>query len=315
MDSESLRLILLVLGVLLVAGIYLWDRYKRSARGSERIHLARKLDEPAIDLPEDNDVGEVRVRRSGGRREPYIEPQPATAAQPPLPEAAPKPRPKSKPKPEPISELTPGLALDPVESNEQFIARPAPEPDPEPTPERWDRANETPATQGALDFEAFNAHGDSDYLNIAPELLAEVPRMIVQISIMSKAAPFPDESIRRATAEVGMKYGEMNIYHRLTDAGQTLFSMASVVEPGTFPKKPAADFSTPGMTLFTQLPGARDGLAIYSDMLFTAERIAVLLGATLHDEAHNKLTKQSIEHTRQTILDHRHQIQLLRSRH
>jgi cell division protein ZipA len=282
MDSESLRLILLGLGIALVVGIYLWDRYKRTARRFPKIKMDRKLVEPDFDLPErDDDVGEVRVRRSA---EPYID----------EPEQS-------------VDEATERFSAEASESGDASVEAPA-------ALNEWDRTADQKEPQFTLDFDEFNAHGDSDYLNIDPALLDEVPRKIVQISIMARSEPFSADQLFKAIGEVDLKYGDMNIYHRHTDSGQTLFSMASVVEPGTFPKDYDEDFSTPGMLLFTQLPGARDGLAIYSDMLFTAERLATLLDADLHDETHSKLTKQSIEHTRQGILEHRRQLQLLRSR-
>lgn len=287
MDSDLLRLILLVLGVLLVVGIYLWDRYKRIAKRFPRIKMGRNLEEPDFDLPErDDDVGEVRVV---GSKEPYIEqPEPGDKNEQPLP-------------------LQESFRID--------DDRPAAGDAGEPLElQQWDQLKPEGESQFTLDFEEFNAHGDSDYLNIDPALLDELPRKIIQINIMARGEPFSAEQIQRATAEVDLDYGDMHIYHRHSDSGQVLFSMASVVEPGTFPKGRDEAFSTPGMTLFTQLPGARDGLAIFSDMLFTAERLGAILNADLHDETHSVLTKQSIEHTRDEILEHRRQIHVLRSR-
>jgi len=307
MDSDLLRIILLALGVVLVVGIYLWDRYKRISRRFPRIKMDRKLEEPDFDLPDrDDDVGEVRVvsRNRASAAEPFIDTPPEQSAEPePLPEM--KAEPDVQEAASPLNEI--GLQFD--------QAPPSGKPGAEPVMlESADEVAAKAESQFTLDLE-FNAHGDSDYLNIDPALLDEVPRLIVQINVMSKGRPFSAAQIQHATAQVDLKYGDMDIYHRETDAGQVLFSMASVVEPGTFPKGADENFSTPGMTMFTQLPGARDGLAIYADMLFTAERLSALLDAVLQDETRSKLTKQAIEHTREGILEHRRQIQLLRSRH
>jgi len=330
MDSDQLRFLLLVLGVALVVGIYLWDRYKRSRRDGPAIKMARNLKEPDFDLPEiDDDVGEVRVRRSHSEpdNEPFIEMPVETE---PAPESAPPPelQPESLKAEGPaesdelqvedqkveksadidngaaggLSEL--GLRLDQPLSPEKL----------ENIPVLEEGMTANAESQFTLDLE-FNAHSDSDYLSLDPALMDEVPRHIVQINVMSKGRPFTAAQIQNAAAQVDLKYGEMRIYHRETDAGQVLFSMASVVEPGTFPKGGDEQFSTPGMSLFTQLPGVRDGLAIYADMLFTAERLSAILDAVLQDERRHKLTRQSIEHTREGILEHRRQIQLLRSRH
>jgi cell division protein ZipA len=73
-------------------------------------------------------------------------------------------------------------------------------------------------------------------------------------------------------------------------------------------------FSTPGLTLFAQLPGPGDSLAIFSDMLFTAQRLAAKLDAEMQDETHSALTKQTVEHIRSQIMEHRRLVQLARSR-
>jgi len=142
----------------------------------------------------------------------------------------------------------------------------------------------------------------------------DVPSKIIQINIIARAAFFEGNDILRAAYDAELKLGDMKIFHRYPqgkNAGRALFSMASMVEPGVFPIATMSDFSTPGLTLFAVLPGPEDGIAIFSDMLFTAERIAALLDGELQDETHSALTKQTIEHLREEILEHRRKIQLL----
>lgn len=185
----------------------------------------------------------------------------------------------------------------------------------------WDEVrSDEPAfksDQDELDLDLdFNALDDTDYLHTA-QADDDLPRLILQISITPHHAEhFTGEQILAATKAVELKHGDMDIYHRHDNRAQrlVLYSMASMVEPGTFPSKKMADYVTPGLTLFTQLPGPRDGLAIYSDMLFTAERLAVLLDAELKDETRSVLSKQTIEHTRERIIDHRRKLTLARSK-
>lgn len=165
----------------------------------------------------------------------------------------------------------------------------------------------------------FNAHGESDHVTLDPDLYDDLPRKIIQINVVSHTVPFTGSSLFKAAKDVEMQYGDMDIFHRIETLGKpkVLFSMVNMVEPGTFPKdaKARKGFSSPGVTLFTQLPAVRDGIAIYSDMLFTAERLAAILGGELQDEFRSALTKQTIEHTRESILQHRHQVNVFRSRH
>lgn len=386
MDSDQLRLILAVVGVAVVLGIYLWDRYKRSSHGYPKIRMARNLEEPDFDIPDrDDDIGEVRVRRpASARQEPTLDAAPSgsTVVEPVAPSApsvdaekAPELEPaepiepsaqasakpdtasdapsivaaetrqqdrkadaqsetmaKPKASSEPKAEVEP--QLDP-ESEPQLESFAAVDPEPDLSalglqlekPESRDKpASKSKAKNKPKNAEAppaedqftldlgFSANEESDYMSLDPALRDEVPRLIVQINVVTKSQPISYADLNNAAAQVDLEFGDMQIFHRQTDAGQVLFSMANAVEPGVFPAKAEKNFSTPGVTLFTQLPGAREGLAVYADMLFTAERLAALFDGVLQDETRNKLTKQRIAHTREAIMEHSRQLKLLRSR-
>lgn len=265
MNSDLLRIILFILGVLLVLGIYLWDRYRRNAhRRPVKVRRAQHV-EPSLD--------------DGGWDDPRT--GDADPLDPPAPEKE-------------DVELPPG----------EFVGEPV-------VVHRWDTPAEESDSQLSMDLE-FSAQGESDYRHLDPALADEVPRLIVQVILLSKEGEIEGSRIRDALDSVDMRFGAMDIYHRENGSGQALFSLASVVEPGSFPARRDKEFTTPGLVLFTQLPGVQDGLSIYSDMLFTAERLAALLNAELHDDSRSVLTRQTIEHMREKILEHRNQVQLLR---
>lgn len=104
-----------------------------------------------------------------------------------------------------------------------------------------------------------------------------------------------------------LQHGKFNIFHRMHDAG-TVFSVASMVEPGSFDlaQMPVQQF--PGVTLFMLLPGPLDGLIAYDQMLSCAQRLAHATGGLLHDERGSKLTPQSMERLRDEVLDFQHLI-------
>ena len=248
MDSDQLRIILLILGVLLVFGIYAWDRIKKRRARPSHARVRRKRQpaaqhrEPTLGNDLDADGSLDELTRDGRRDEPKLN----DLDEPPDPDAV----------------------------------------------------------------VSFSTEGEAEISSPSPD----VPEKIILISIIAKQGEFDGESIVRAATEVELQAGEMNIFHRHdTEHGnRVLFSMASMVEPGSFPFNDMTNFSSPGLTLFAQLPGPRDGLAVYSDMLFTGERLAVMLGGELHDEKRNLLTKQWIDHTRAGILEHRRQVHLAR---
>ncbi|MES9847476.1 MAG: cell division protein ZipA [Candidatus Thiodiazotropha sp.] len=144
----------------------------------------------------------------------------------------------------------------------------------------------------------------------------DVPVLIIQINLRTRSKPFTGPAIQKAMQDTGLVMGELSIYQRIASDGSNKpqFNLASMVEPGVFPKQDVEAFSTPGLTLFTQLPGPGDSMAIFADMLFTAERLAAILDGELQDETHSALTKQTIEHMRGEIIEHRRQVQLARSK-
>lgn len=102
-----------------------------------------------------------------------------------------------------------------------------------------------------------------------------------------------------------LQYGKFNIFHRLHDSG-TVFSVASMVEPGTFDPPSMAEQQFPGITLFMLLPGPLDGLVAYDQMLSCAQRLAHAAGGILQDERGSKLTAQTMERLREEVLDFQH---------
>ncbi|MCU0970526.1 MAG: cell division protein ZipA [Gammaproteobacteria bacterium] len=280
MDSNVLRLILIGLGVLLLLGIYLWDRLKRRPKGPRKLRrkVTRERRDPGLAGPPP-DIDEADEWRGGAPIEPLPEPEPAAA--PPEKRGLFGRRRKKQPE-------TRADALEPPAAGGGPDEMQAPLPFDE--PER-PKARETPAA--------------------APE--AE-PSKIVVINVVARGAYFQGAELARVAEEVGMQPGEWNIYHRPDDHDPALpiFSMANIVEPGSFPVGHMEGFSTPGVCLFTQLPGPRDGLAVYSEMLFSGERIAALLDGELQDERHQLLTREKIERTRDEILQQKRQLQLAR---
>jgi FtsZ-interacting cell division protein ZipA len=104
-----------------------------------------------------------------------------------------------------------------------------------------------------------------------------------------------------------LQHGKFNIFHRMHGSG-TVFSVASMVEPGSFDLQHMTEQQFPGVTLFMLLPGPLDGLIAYDQMLSCAQRLAHATGSVLHDERGSKLTAHSRERLREEVLDFQHLI-------
>ncbi len=158
----------------------------------------------------------------------------------------------------------------------------------------------------------FSADTGDDYLHTDPAEREKLPQMVVQIALVKKEGDFQGTDIQAAMEDANLQPGAMNIYHRHDSRypDRVLFSVANMVNPGHFPLQAMDDFTTPGLLLFTQLPGVRDGMEIYTDMLYAANQLAGILGGVLQDETHSALSKQTIQHTRDVIMEHRRKLRL-----
>jgi cell division protein ZipA len=125
------------------------------------------------------------------------------------------------------------------------------------------------------------------------------------VSVVAEAAqPFTGEALSKAFRNNRLKFGDQGIYHRMTfrdGRERPVFSVANLVKPGTFPAEALEQFSTPGLTLFLQLPAPIENLEAFDDFVKTAERLAVELGGELRDEQHQVLTHQGLMLLRECI--------------
>ena len=88
--------------------------------------------------------------------------------------------------------------------------------------------------------------------------------------------------IHAALQSRGLRFGAKRIYHRF-DGEHAVFSVASLVKPGTLDPAEAEGFATPGLSVFLQLPGPLRPVAAFQDMLDTARGLAKALNAELYD--------------------------------
>lgn len=142
--------------------------------------------------------------------------------------------------------------------------------------------------------------------NLAERQPAE-PEEVLIINVMAHKGEMLDGAdLLDVILRCGMRYGDMDIFHRYSDAkgdGALLFSMANMVKPGTFDLDAMDDFETPGISLFMTLPINADSMQSFELMVDTAQAIAEALNGELKDEQRSAMTRQTLEHCRQRIRD------------
>ncbi len=144
-----------------------------------------------------------------------------------------------------------------------------------------------------------------------PPTTPQIPEKILQLFVQARKGYFTGEEIFLAARNVGLRHGEMEIFHYYdpeSSESEAIFSVASMVNPGVIPVKGMADFTTPGLVLFARLPGAKDGIKVLQDMLNTVAGLAERLNGEVLDDSHLPLRPEQLERLRQEIIEHREQL-------
>jgi len=169
---------------------------------------------------------------------------------------------------------------------------------------RFAKGAERESEQGELAHEPDRSEAD---LKPSPASPSGFPRgpMILTLHVVSRGEPFDGAALVHAASRCGLEPGEMDIFHCMIGDGdhvQTLFSMANMVKPGTFPFGAMADFQSPGVTLFSQLEGTHDDPGRMEEMLGTAHSLADELGGEIRDEKRRSLTDEAEQELRGRVM-------------
>ena len=125
---------------------------------------------------------------------------------------------------------------------------------------------------------------------------------VIVLNILAReGANLPGKSINSVLHANNMVFGDMNIYHRLDDNQQSVFSVVNMIKPGSFDPTTMHELKTPGISLFMQLPGPRNPSAAFTDMLQTAYRISETLEARLCDKYRQPLTESIADEYRDLV--------------
>ncbi|MES3006326.1 MAG: cell division protein ZipA [Pseudomonadota bacterium] len=104
----------------------------------------------------------------------------------------------------------------------------------------------------------------------------------------------------------GLRFGDMSIFHRHIEAdtrSPVLFSVANIVNPGTFDLNQISEFSTRGLCFFMTLPNVANSMQAFDKMLDVAQQVRIALDGDLKDDNRSVMTAQTIEHYRQRVRD------------
>ncbi|WP_341501482.1 cell division protein ZipA [Gallaecimonas sp. GXIMD4217] len=306
---DSMRIILIVLGVLAIGGLLAHGLWSIRQQGQARLRskpMKKVAPEPK---PKDeggfDDDGIGQVRTVGSRTEPKMEqldlsldkeqsaPQPKA-----MPKAEPAPRAQQPAKPAPVQAE---LAVEAVAEVAEAVAEPPPA-RPEPAPVAEPVAAPEPAEQP----EPVIVEGQPEAEpQPAPQAEpAPVDEVLVLNVIAREDSIIEGAELLPELLSMGFKFGEMKIFHRHKDAngrGPVLFSLANLVNPGTFELDDMEQFSTQGVALFMTLPNEGEAMKAFAMMLAAAQKLAEEFGCQVLDGDRNLVSTQTVQHYQSKI--------------
>ena len=120
--------------------------------------------------------------------------------------------------------------------------------------------------------------------------------------------------LKHALAAEGLEFGRYSIFHRILEVERPIYSLASLIEPGSFEPGLMASIQFPGISIFAVFPGPLPAPAAFDDLLATARRLADRLGGVLQDDTGSSLTGQRILSIREDLVHFEHLVTLSRTR-
>ena len=135
------------------------------------------------------------------------------------------------------------------------------------------------------------------------------PQKIVTVRIVAhEKASFAGDELVLSMRGIGLRHGKFGIFHRLdgNDEGKTIFSAASLIEPGSFDLQNIKGQKIPGISLFLVLPGPIESVEAFDMMLAAARTLTQSLNGELLDESGSTLSIQRERYLREEIIQFQH---------
>ncbi|CAN1600050.1 cell division protein ZipA [Pseudomonas sp. B21-028] len=268
----GLREWLIVIGIIVIAGI-LFDGWRRMRGGKGKLKF--RLDRSLSNLPDDDDNAELLgpPRVLDTHKEPQLDEHDLPSMSAPVREPRESGSKRGKRNNNEPSQGDLNLNLD-LDGGPSFSSRD--------------------------DFPDENKASSSD------KEQAQAEEVLVISVICRDPAGFKGPALLQNILESGLRFGEMDIFHRhesMAGNGEVLFSMANAVKPGVFDLDDIDHFSTPAVSFFLGLPGPRHPKQAFDVMVAAARKLSQELNGELKDDQRSVLTAQTIEHYRQRIVE------------
>jgi len=131
---------------------------------------------------------------------------------------------------------------------------------------------------------------------------SESERRIVTLRVIPKSEPrFAGRALRQAFSGAGFWHGPLDIFHLPDHEGRVVLSAAALAQPGTFDPSIMDSQRFSGLNLFAVLPGPKPERETFDELVRAARQLADRLDGKMADQHGEELTSQRIAHLRQAI--------------
>jgi len=139
-----------------------------------------------------------------------------------------------------------------------------------------------------------------------PKLILEWPseaeRRIVTLRVIPKVEPrFAGRALRQAFASSGFWHGPLDIYHLPDSEGRVILSAAALAQPGTFDPSIMDSQRFSGLNMFAVLPGPKPERETFDELVHAARALAERLDGKITDQHGDELTAPRIARLRQAL--------------
>jgi cell division protein ZipA len=132
----------------------------------------------------------------------------------------------------------------------------------------------------------------------------ENERRIVTLRVVPRVEPrFPGRGLRQAFASTGFQHGPLDIFHVADAEGRVILSAAALAQPGTFDPSIMDSQRFSGLNLFAVLPGPLPERETFDELVHAARSVAERLDGKLTDQQGEELTPPRLSRLRQSLED------------
>lgn len=186
----------------------------------------------------------------------------------------------------------------------------------------WPRLSDSLKLRRESAAQPESAHDDQQAPPAAPEDIPveapepkpqpSAPKKVVTVRFVPKTGEELNAELAvLALRKAGLQHGRYGIFHYpLEDDDQeSEFSVASLIEPGSFDLTNLKETSLPGMSFFMVLPGLGDPVSRFDRMVAVARNLLQSFNAELFDEQGSSWSIQRERYVREEIIEYCHQQQ------